>query len=286
MRLSKWRPVCPECGYSIRGLRGECCPECGTAFPTAIRVFRRWAVRRLPWDRKHRGGFVSAYIRTLLMIVICPWHAGRTLVLPDNWPRTVRWAGAHLLLAIVAGTLLHNNQYFVWVLKEHIWPSSFKHPYMWAQGYPRVGSLLMWLGQSLVAWTLLLGTIVSLGVLLSLGVPRRHRLAKSSGVKWSLYGSVLPIIVLAAWYGYYAINRPVIQMGPPLGFSFKGLPPSTPIWPFVAVFCVWWAGGMACNPYNGIRGLRAFVGYILLYGSAWLVLSQVLFPAGSLRALL
>ena len=97
---------------------------------------------------------------------------------------------------------------------------------------------------------------------------------------------MLPIIVLAAWYGYYAINRPVIQMGPPLGFSFKGLPPSTPIWPFVAVFCVWWAGGMACNPYNGIRGLRAFVGYILLYGSAWLVLSQVLFPAGSLRALL
>lgn len=286
MRVSTWRPVCPECGYNLRGSAGERCPECGIALPTARRVYRRWAVRRLAWDRAHRSGFVSSYVRTLLTILFCPWRAGRALVLPDNWPRTLRWAGAHLLLAVVAGALLHNEQYHVWAFKEHIWPSAFKHPYLWAQVYPPVGALFTWLGQSLIAWILLLGAIVSLGTLLSLGVPRRHRLAKVSGVKWSLYGVVLLVVVLAAWYGYYAINRPVIQMGFPPKFSFKTVPPSVPLWSLVGVYGTWWAGGMACNPYNRIRGLRAFAAYALLYGIAWLALSRLFFSAGPLRAVL
>ncbi len=110
--------------------------ESGTALPTASRVFRRWAVRRLPWDRAQRGGIVSAYVYTLLTILFCPWRAGRALVLPDNWPRTVRWANAHLLLAVVAGALLHNEQYFAWALKDHIWPSAFMRPSLWTQEYP------------------------------------------------------------------------------------------------------------------------------------------------------
>jgi len=84
LRRSRWRPVCPECGYSLRRLRGERCPECGVAFPTTSRVFRRWAVRRLIWERLQRGNALFAYIKTVLTIVFWPCRAARGVAVPDR----------------------------------------------------------------------------------------------------------------------------------------------------------------------------------------------------------
>ena len=64
MRVSRWRPVCPDCGYSLRGATSDRCPECGVPYPTTARTYRRWAVRRLPWDRLHRGSLLIAYFKS------------------------------------------------------------------------------------------------------------------------------------------------------------------------------------------------------------------------------
>ena len=53
---------CPACGYSLRGIDSELCPECG------FKVDRSGAaVSRIPWEHRRRLGRVRAYWRTLWM---------------------------------------------------------------------------------------------------------------------------------------------------------------------------------------------------------------------------
>ncbi|MGB7161379.1 MAG: hypothetical protein WBD40_25195 [Tepidisphaeraceae bacterium] len=53
---------CPNCGYSLRGLESDNCPECG------LKVDRSAAsVSRIPWEHRRRIGRVRAYWRTLTM---------------------------------------------------------------------------------------------------------------------------------------------------------------------------------------------------------------------------
>ena len=239
----------------------------------------------MPWDQANRSNLLVSYLKTLLAIFLSPWKAGAALALPDNWARTLRWACAHLLVVILAGALLNNYQYFLHVFKDHISPSAFKHPYLWSNEYAPVGRLLIWLGESLIAWICVLGTLASIGILLSVGLPGRHRVAKLGGVKWSLY--VLPIVIVAltAWYGHYTLGRPLIQMTLPK-FTYRGLPPPIPMWLIVSTYGLWWAAGMASHPCNRKRGLQTMGAYGLLYAVAWITVTQLLFPAGSLRALL
>ena len=51
-------PVCPECGYDLRGIASDRCPECGLAVDRA-------AVSRIPWVNRRPIGRVRAYWRTV-----------------------------------------------------------------------------------------------------------------------------------------------------------------------------------------------------------------------------
>ncbi len=53
---------CPACGYSLRGIDSEQCPECGFAIDRSAA-----AVSRIPWEHRGRLGVVRAYWRTLWM---------------------------------------------------------------------------------------------------------------------------------------------------------------------------------------------------------------------------
>ncbi|HEX3355571.1 MAG TPA: hypothetical protein VHS31_01220 [Tepidisphaeraceae bacterium] len=57
--------ICPECGYDLRGLVNERCPECGTAFDraTAIRS-------HIPWAQRNDIGSFRAYWRTVWLATI------------------------------------------------------------------------------------------------------------------------------------------------------------------------------------------------------------------------
>src|SRR5437016_6225212 len=49
--------VCENCGYSLIGLRGNVCPECGEEFDPA-----ELPLARVPWLWRKRTGYLSAYV--------------------------------------------------------------------------------------------------------------------------------------------------------------------------------------------------------------------------------
>lgn len=52
--------ICPACGYSLRGIASDRCPECGLAIDRSA-----LAVSRIPWVHRRRIGPVRAYWRTV-----------------------------------------------------------------------------------------------------------------------------------------------------------------------------------------------------------------------------
>jgi hypothetical protein len=284
-RRSRWRPVCPECGYSLRRLRGDRCPECGVAFPTTSRVFRRWAFRRLIWERVQRGTVLFAYIKTVLTIVFWPCRAARGVAVPDRGPRAVRWAIVHLVVLALAGVALGSNLYFP------RWVQAWFAGSMWA-GWDATGSygptaarVALWAGQSLGAWLITLAALPLLGVALGYAVPGRHPAAKRGIAKWSLYLSTVLVGVFLAAYVFHFLDWlwfPRVVAG----FGIGWYPPRLPVGVLAVAYGVWWAIGVSVNPYFRVRGFGVFLVHAALFVLSWLVLTAVLFPAGAFGSLL
>ena len=284
-RKSRWRPECPECGYSLRGLKELRCPECGVGFPSNRRTFRRWAVRRLPWDRLPRGSPLAAYVRSLVSIVFLPARAARGLAVPDRWQRCGRWAAVHVLLAGFAAALLGSGQQYVRWVGHRIWPPTFQPPHLFAFTDPPLDRVILWAAQSFLAWLLPLLLAVAIACLTSVCAPGRHRAAKLGGVKWSLYLAALFLLVLTGWYGFYFIFPPHAQATMPMAFTYRLPPPAVPLWVLIVPYGVWWATGMAANQYNRVRNWAAAIGYASVFFGAWLLTTRALFAPGSLEAL-
>jgi hypothetical protein len=59
--------VCEWCGYSLVGLTIDRCPECGERFdPSAL------PLARVPWLFRRNQGVISAYLKTVWMIIRQP----------------------------------------------------------------------------------------------------------------------------------------------------------------------------------------------------------------------
>ena len=80
-------PVCPACGYDLRGIASERCPECGTGVD-------RVAVSRVPWVHRRAVGRMGAYWRTLCMATFrtaaLAAEVRRPILVRDG--QTFRWA--------------------------------------------------------------------------------------------------------------------------------------------------------------------------------------------------
>ncbi|NOX58998.1 MAG: hypothetical protein GXP29_09100 [Planctomycetes bacterium] len=285
LRLSRWKPICPDCGYAIRGLRSSRCPECGSVFPTKRTSFRRWAFRRLAWERLPRGLFSSVYL-SLACIVFRPRHAARSVAIPDRWSRCRNWAILHLFFAVTIAVLLGNGQAYIQHFVMWLGPQTPGPPTIFRMGSPPpVDRLLVWAGQSFAAWSVFLLMIVAIACTISMCVPGRHRAAKLGGVKWSLYLTALFPYTLLCWYGFHFVFRSRAPVSFP-GFPFTDWYQSFPLWLVVGPFGVWWAIGMAANQFDRDRGCASILAHGLAFFGSWLLIRDFLFAPGALDALL
>ena len=114
-------PVCPACGYDLRGLTSDRCPECGLTIDRA-------AVSRIPWVHRARIGRFRAYWRTAWMATArtaaLAAEVQRPVDLRDG--QTFRWI--NVLIAWVplagltawAGTTVSSNNGFAPIVNGHI----------------------------------------------------------------------------------------------------------------------------------------------------------------------
>ena len=282
-RMARWRPECPECGYSLRGLTEPRCPECGVGFPSDSRTFRRWAVRRLPWDRAHRGG-LFAYLRSLARVAFRPASAARSLAIPDRWGRSCVWASVHLLLAAVLLMVAGSRQEYVRSAVQQIRPPAFQPPHLFDFAGPPLGCVAVWSVQSFALWTLALTAPVGVGCLLSVGIPGRHRAAKLGGAKWSLYLAPFFLLASAGWYTLYELlGRRLLLAAPP------ALRPAlqvsdVPMILLIGGYGIWRALGMAANPYRRAYKRTTLFAYAAAFFASWLLVARVLFAPGPLEA--
>jgi hypothetical protein len=71
---------CPECGYDLRAIASDRCPECGLAIDRAAMV-----VSRLPWAHRRKVGRVRAYWRTNLMALFRPRKIAEEMARPVSF---------------------------------------------------------------------------------------------------------------------------------------------------------------------------------------------------------
>lgn len=55
---------CPECGYNLRGIQSERCPECGEPFD-----FEDLAKPQIPWVHRKEIGRIRAYWKTVFLVM-------------------------------------------------------------------------------------------------------------------------------------------------------------------------------------------------------------------------
>src|SRR5256885_10861457 len=59
--------LCPACGYDLRAIQSDRCPECGLAIDRALGV-----ASQIPWTHRKRIGTWRAYARTAFLVMLRP----------------------------------------------------------------------------------------------------------------------------------------------------------------------------------------------------------------------
>jgi len=106
---------CQECGYNLRGLTGDRCPECGHSLEAV-----RSRVSRLPWVHRAELGRCRAYWRTVWFVMFRHKRFYEEVARPVSYTdaQRFRWVSVlHVYLPILAGTLL---------LYALVWPTPFE----------------------------------------------------------------------------------------------------------------------------------------------------------------
>lgn len=78
--------LCPGCGYNLRGLTRDRCPECGRPFERA-----RLSESALPWLRRRWRGRFRAYWATVWLLTVHPGRLAAEFAHPVSYPDAQRF---------------------------------------------------------------------------------------------------------------------------------------------------------------------------------------------------
>ena len=86
---------CPECGYDLRAIGSDRCPECGTAVDRAT-----LPESRIPWVHRRTIGRRRAYRRTVWLVMLRPRRLGGEAARPVSYREARRF---RVVTSLVAG---------------------------------------------------------------------------------------------------------------------------------------------------------------------------------------
>jgi len=312
LKLAGPPPECPECGRRFRDADSRRCSACGEGYAGSGYGVRRWAVGRLPWDRRRRGLLLAQFLTTSLRIVFCPLFAARRIAAADRGWRAARWAAIHVFAATLIATLCCNDFLFSsWILRELgiVRAADALH---FMDRPPPDARLPVWLVQSFVAWLLMFGSVPALGAGLALMIPQR-RSWQFCAQKWSAYATVVLVPAVGLWYFWYTLAPPVYQVPASLTILRAGPAPDFDATAAGAVYGAYWALGLcrvAGGRFLGLipgrgaargslrKGALARLGTLLrrsltvraaslacVFVTAWWLVRAVVLPGGGLEAL-
>lgn len=89
--------VCVGCGYSLRGIDSDRCPECGLMVDRT-----RLGESRLPWVHRHRIGRTRAFWRTVWLVTFHPRRLAEEINQPVSYADARKFQWVCVLLAYVS----------------------------------------------------------------------------------------------------------------------------------------------------------------------------------------
>jgi len=107
---------CAHCGYSLRGIRSERCPECGTAIDWA-----HAGESPLPWHHRQRLGHVNAFSLTAKLAIAKPQILVAHMAQPVDLRSAILFRRAAVLTAFVPIAITLGLAYFVIAGQDHAW---------------------------------------------------------------------------------------------------------------------------------------------------------------------
>jgi hypothetical protein len=114
--------LCPACGYDVRGIASERCPECGGALDR-----ERMRQSRLPWTFRRDIGRVRAYVRTVAMVIRDPLAVADEVARPVSFDDARKFRLVTVLIAwLVPAVMLA----WLWTQVTRMPPPSPRMPFM------------------------------------------------------------------------------------------------------------------------------------------------------------
>jgi len=84
--------ICPQCGYDLRSITSEKCPECGLPIDRSA-----MSVSRIPWEHRREIGYFRAFWRTTRLVIFHP----KKLAEEINRPVTYRSARQFQFISVL-----------------------------------------------------------------------------------------------------------------------------------------------------------------------------------------
>jgi hypothetical protein len=153
---------CPECGYDLRGLLSDRCPECGLAIDAAS------STSPIPWSHRARIGRLRAFRRTVILATFQPKRLAGAAAVPVDWRDAVLFRRLVVILAslpiVVAAVCVFHWMGGTDFLSLVANPASLP--------WPPSPAPSKWMSEPLMCWSagVMLPPVLPIGILLAIAI--------------------------------------------------------------------------------------------------------------------